>query len=51
MFSPAGKLLLMGAMILGRLEIYPVLSALMPSFWLRRTRPRLAIGQVAERES
>lgn len=38
-FTPAGKALLMGAMLLGRLEIYPLVSALTPSFWLRRRRP------------
>ncbi len=39
-FAPEAKALLMMAMILGRLEVYPVLTACTPSFWLRRTRPR-----------
>ncbi|MGE0713627.1 MAG: TrkH family potassium uptake protein [Planctomycetota bacterium] len=43
-FTPTGKLLLMAAMALGRLELYPILTALRPSFWLRRVRPR---GQMA----
>jgi trk system potassium uptake protein len=39
-FSPTGKVLCMAAMILGRLEIYPVLLAITPSFWLRRSAKR-----------
>lgn len=39
-FSPTGKALCMAAMLLGRLEIYPVLLAITPSFWLRRTSTR-----------
>lgn len=35
-YAPAAKLLVVIAMLLGRLEIFPVLSVLLPSFWLRR---------------
>lgn len=39
-FTAPAKALLMAAMLLGRLEIYPLVNALTPSFWLRRTRVR-----------
>ncbi len=39
-FAPAAKLLFVAAMLLGRLELYPVLALLAPSFWLRPTRLR-----------
>lgn len=48
-FTPAAKVALMAAMLLGRLEIYPVLAAVMPSFWLRRTRPLGPAAKVALR--
>jgi trk system potassium uptake protein len=35
MFSDASKLLLSFVMLLGRLEIYPILVMLMPSTWRR----------------
>ena len=35
-FSPFSKLVLSGAMLLGRLEIYPLLIALTPTAWTKR---------------
>ena len=35
-FSPFSKLVLSGAMLLGRLEIYPLLIALTPTAWAKR---------------
>ena len=35
-FSGASKLLLSGAMLLGRLEIFPILLTISPSTWTRR---------------
>ena len=35
-FSPFSKIILMIAMLLGRLEIYPLLIALAPSTWLKK---------------
>ena len=35
-FSPFSKLVLSGAMLLGRLEIYPLLVAITPTAWAKR---------------
>ena len=35
-FSPLSKLVLILAMLLGRLEIYPILLLFVPAMWKRR---------------
>ena len=35
-YSPAAKLVLSAAMLLGRLEIYPLIIAATPSTWIKR---------------
>ena len=37
-YAGAAKLVCVVAMLLGRLEVFPPLSVLLPSFWLRRRR-------------
>lgn len=37
-YAPSAKLICVFLMLLGRLEIFPILSAVIPSFWLRRSR-------------
>jgi trk/ktr system potassium uptake protein len=39
-YARSAKLLCVLAMVLGRLEIFAFLTVLLPSFWLRRLRPR-----------
>ena len=35
-FSPFSKIVLSGAMLLGRLEIYPLLLTLAPGTWVKK---------------